>query len=181
MAIPSATDLQTLAQLRRRDEAAYQLLYRAYFPMIERLVVRNSGTPDDARDLFQDTLLVLVGQLDDEDWSLTASLKTYLYAVAHRQWLARLRQQARTERVDGDQLAELAVCDPIETDGPSAVQRLTHWLSRITVHCQTLLRVLFFGQSKPALTSYKNANTARNQQYKCLQQVRRIADQDHVE
>lgn len=146
--------------------------------MIERLVVRNNGTPDDARDLFQDTLLVLVDQLADENWSLRTSLKTYLYAVAHRQWLARLRQQARTERADADQLAELLTCDPVEADDPSAVQRLTHWLSRITVHCQTLLRILFFGQTKPGATAYKNAHTARNQQYKCLQQVRRVADQD---
>jgi RNA polymerase sigma factor (sigma-70 family) len=174
----SDTDLRTIERLRQRDEAAFRLLYQAYYPMVERLVTRNSGTTDDARDLFQDTLLVLVSQMEREGWSLTASLKTYLYAIAQRQWLARLREQARSDRANARLLADLTLADGIDDEALTREERVTGWLNRITEHCQRLLRMLFLGQKNLASNGYKNANTARNQQYKCLQQVRRVAGTD---
>lgn len=178
MNTPSSADQQTLDQLRQRDQAAYQLLYRAYYPMIERMVVGNSGTCADAQDLFQDTLLILVGQLDNEQWTLTASLKTYLYAVAHRQWLARLRQQRRMEPLLANELKSPILDEPLPADEPTPLQRLTAWLGRITIHCQSLLRRLFLEEKELTPGPYKNVHTARNQRYKCLEQIRRVAGQD---
>lgn len=169
-------DQQTVDNLRRRDEAAFRLLYKAFYPMVERMVTRHKGTKADAADVFQDTLLVLLDKLDHEDWQLTASLKTYLYAISHKIWLKRLHTGTRFD-VGIDPFETLA--DDLNTDDDpgTPVQRLGNWLGQITQHCQTLLRRLFLGESAVPAPSYKNKHTAQNQQYKCLQQIRRVAQQ----
>ena len=104
-------DHETLAGLRRRDNAAYTVLYSFYYPAVERLVVRNSGMPAEAQDLFQETVLVLLSQVATADFTLTSSLKTYLLAISSNLWLKHLRQARRVGRPE---LAELAQHLPAE-------------------------------------------------------------------
>ena len=171
-------DIQTVAALRQRDEAAFRLLYKQYYPVVERLVIRNQGTKDDAADVFQETLIVLMRNLDADGWNLTASLKTYLYAISHKRWLKRLHQKAWFDTVSEETMNEW----PDESDHCDAeiahAHRLTSWLQQITEHCQRLIQWLFFEGRSAVDAGYKNAHTAQNQQYKCLQQIRRVAGRD---
>ena len=98
MPAPPLSDSQLLDRLRTRDEAAYAVLYRFYYPAVERFVGRNNGTAADAADVFQETLLVLLDRVPTEDFTLTSSLKTYVLAVAQNVWLKRLRDSRRLLR-----------------------------------------------------------------------------------
>ena len=173
-------DSQTVNALRRRDEAAFRHLYTQYYPMVEWIVLRNQGTKDDAADVFQETLLVLIRNLDSDDWQLTASLKTYLYAVSHKRWMKRLYQKSRYELVQQETLNEWAD-EPTGCEAEAVSSHpLTRWLQQITQHCQRLIQLLFFENKKAADAGYKNAHTAQNQQYKCLEQIRRVASRGAV-
>lgn len=170
-------DYQTIAALRRRDEVAFQLLYKHYYPMVEWIVLRNQGTKDDAADVFQEVLLVLMRNLDSDDWQLTAALRTYLYAVSHKSWMKRLHQKNRYKRVPEETLMEWAYEPAIYDTDTASTHSLAGWLQQITQHCQRLIQLLFFENRSAADMGYKNAHTAQNQQYKCLQQIRRVANQ----
>ncbi len=52
-----------LANLKSGNGKAYQVLYNEYYSSVARLVINNNGTIDDAKDLFQDTLIVLLNKL----------------------------------------------------------------------------------------------------------------------
>jgi DNA-directed RNA polymerase specialized sigma24 family protein len=174
--IVSEQDAQLIVALRRRDEAAFRSLYHSLYPMVERLVIRHNGTKADAADVFQDMLLVLMDKVNAENWQLTASLKTYTYAVSHHLWLKRLHRQARFDRLDDHRMNDLADDNPETWPTEPLAHRLTGWLGQITGHCQRLIQALFFDSKKPGDAGYKNSHTAHNQQYKCLQQIRRVAD-----
>jgi RNA polymerase sigma factor (sigma-70 family) len=191
-ALPS--DAALLPRLQAREDAAFAVLYRFYYPPIERFVRQNSGTAADAADVFQETLLVLLDRVPTEDFQLTSSLKTYLFAIASNIWLKRLRTSRRLVR------AELGQVDtPTPTENPvtlridvaevsasdtAAETEHRSWLiekalSRVTAGCYKLLRVLFFFAPDKAdavawkLLGYKNAHSLDNQKYKCLEQARR--------
>ena len=67
---------QLIANLRKGNRSSYEALYKENFTPVERFIVNNSGTTDDAKDIFQDTLLVLFSKLKGDNFELTASLKT---------------------------------------------------------------------------------------------------------
>ena len=181
------SDADTLRGLRQRDQAAFAILYQFYYPVVERFVLRNSGTRDDARDVFQETVLVLLDKVPREDFVLTSSLKTYVFAVGSNLWLKRLRTARRLVRVDDERNWENYPA--LDAAWPSAAESaeatlpgvLRRWLGRISAHCQTLLRAVFFQHKNPVELGYKNQHSAQNQQYKCLQQLRHVSKPGELE
>ena len=96
------TDVQTLLALKKRDNAAYRLLYTFYYPSIEKFICKNSGTSVDAEDVFQETIMVLLDKVPKDDFVLTSSIKTYIFAVASNIWLKRLRDAKSTTKLPLD-------------------------------------------------------------------------------
>lgn len=77
------------------DRKSVENLYEQYLPGIIRLVVRNGGNEADARDVFQDALMVLYRKANNPEFRLTASLKTFLLAVCRNIWRTRKRDRRR--------------------------------------------------------------------------------------
>src|SRR5688572_29740176 len=110
-------DSQIVSDLKKRNNAAYDLLYSFYYPTIERFVKRNSGTSDDAKDVFQETIIVLLDKVPKEDFVLTSSIKTYIFAVASNIWLKRLREAKRTMKLPLDfELEDMTLTEWEEKD-----------------------------------------------------------------
>jgi RNA polymerase sigma factor (sigma-70 family) len=55
-------------------------------PMIRHMVYQKGGTSEDARDIFQDGLIIMLEKLDDKHFSLTCKFKTFLYCVCENLW-----------------------------------------------------------------------------------------------
>jgi DNA-directed RNA polymerase specialized sigma24 family protein len=59
-------------------------LYSTYFPMILQLVLNNNGNEDDAKDVFQESIIVLYNKVKSGNFELNSKLKTFLYSVCRR-------------------------------------------------------------------------------------------------
>ena len=84
-----------LKGLARNDRAATTTLYRDHYGMIQTLVLNNNGTVDDARDVFQEAMVVLYEKVKAGGFELSCQLKTYIYSICRRLWLKRLSQKQR--------------------------------------------------------------------------------------
>jgi len=173
----SEKDTLLFQQLRNNDQQAYIELYRDYFPELARFILRNSGNRQDAEDMFQETLLVLVNKVRDENFQLQSELKTFLFSVNRNQWLKKLR--SRRAQIP----AELLHADEIliiEEDVQLPIQS-SNWIERlfenITGHCITLITRIYLKQHEPENLikelGYKNAHSFQNQKYKCINQLRK--------
>ena len=49
------TDEKVLELIRSGNEKALEFLYRKNYRMVVRLIMRNSGTEEEAKDVFQET------------------------------------------------------------------------------------------------------------------------------
>jgi RNA polymerase sigma factor (sigma-70 family) len=170
---------RTINELRNRNSAAYRLLYTFYFPSIERFVRKNSGTSDDAKDVFQETIMVLLHKVPKDDFILTSSIKTYIMAVASNLWLKRLRDAKRVTRLEMSyEMEDMTLAEWEEKEAQQmklhAVQRI---FDKITRHCVIFLtRTFLSGASREKLMEemgYKNTHSFDNQKYKCLEQARK--------
>lgn len=61
--------------------------------MIRLLVLQNSGDDDDANDVFQDGLIIMLEKIDEPDFVLTCKFKTYLYCVCENIWKSVLNKR----------------------------------------------------------------------------------------
>jgi len=84
-----------LKGLAAGDRKIIEGIYKDHFNMIQSLIVNNNGTADDARDIFQEAMVVLYEKVRTGSFELNCQLKTYLYSVSKRLWLKRLQQNNR--------------------------------------------------------------------------------------
>ncbi len=140
-------------------------------------MLQNNGDQDQAKDLFQETLLILLNALHDPAFQLTSSLKTYTFAISKNLWLKQLKKSVRWTNLDDTDELNSVVSVEAETR-PTAYETVKAILKKLTVHCQALLSAIFFLRKEMADIvedeGYATIHSAQNQKYKCLQQARKV-------
>jgi RNA polymerase sigma factor (sigma-70 family) len=168
-----------VAALREDDTQAFKSLYQKAFPMIRNYVRKNSGTLQDAEDVFQEAMTVLLQKLADPGFVLTVEVSAYLFAVSRKIWLKRLRDQRQSRFVEIHSDHDVVEETPSGNTHPEGL--VNSLLQRVTDHCKHLLIAVFIkGEPIEKLMvrlGWKNKHTAANQKYKCLEQAKqRSAD-----
>lgn len=74
------------------DQRVFNDLYEYEFPKVVRLITKNSGNIDSAKDIFQDALVILIEKVNRMELDLTCSVETYLYSICRILWLEQLRK-----------------------------------------------------------------------------------------
>ncbi len=103
-------ELELLEGIARNDSRAIEKVYKDNFGLVQNFIVRNNGSFDDARDVFQEAMLVIYEKSRQENFTLTCQLKTYLYSICRRLWLKKLQQANRF----GSPVETLAEIVPVE-------------------------------------------------------------------
>lgn len=80
------TNSKILDELKSESNGTYKEMYALYFQDVKRFIIARKGTEQDAEDVFQDTLVILIEKLRRDNFQLTASLKTYIIAIAKYLW-----------------------------------------------------------------------------------------------
>lgn len=179
---PSYTDEEFVAAIRLGDDRALAQLYRLHLPMVLHLVQQNSGTEDEAKDIYQEGVIVFYEKVRDGSLELSCQIKTYLYAVCRRLWLKRLAEKGRYGgRLDDH---EPYLETGAEADLVLAEQRdqqfalMEQALSQLGEPCRSLLEGYYLlDKSMQQLTAdfgYTNADNAKNQKYKCLVRLKKL-------
>lgn len=174
-ALPPADRATALRAALLADRAAtLTQLYARAFPMVERLVQRQGGAPQDAQDVFQDALLVLYEKAVAGTLTLTAAPSTYLVAVSRNLWR---QEQQRRRQLPQDELSP-AQADtlPEEEAAPSATETVLAQLARLGERCQSMLLAFYYHRQPltqiAADHRYGSVRSATVQKFKCLERLR---------
>jgi len=176
-------DTILLDKLKTEDNTSFELLYKFYFPSIASFVKKNSGTNEDAEDIFQEAVVVLLTKVRRKDFILTSSMNTYLYGIAKNIWFKRLRSHTYLTLDDHEISYDETEIFLAKLDDEKSKEVLIHgWLSKISKNCQWILKAIYFyEESMEGLIKkmgWKNKHSASNQKYKCIQQVKKEKDKE---
>jgi RNA polymerase sigma factor (sigma-70 family) len=174
---------EIINDLKDENNLAFGLLYKEYFGMVNHFVTNNSGQKDHAEDIFQDTMLVLIEKLRLDNFELTASIKTYIMAIAKNLWLKQLRTRYRkvefTEQYDNKFFEDIN--SSIEQERTFR-DKLQNYLHQITKHCKGLIHDIFFKEKAIEQIQkeygYSTRHNAQNQKHKCIEQIRKVKEAD---
>ena len=78
--------------LLKSDRKVLGYIYKTNFRMIESFVVANLGTTEDAWDVFQEAMVVLLQKLREDAHIVHSSFSGYLFGIAKYIWYRRMRQ-----------------------------------------------------------------------------------------
>ncbi len=86
MAVKEYTDNEIIECLRNRQSYVVHYLSDRYMPMVRLMVLQKGGSAEDARDIFQDGLIIMLEKLDNKEFALTCKFRTFLYCVCENLW-----------------------------------------------------------------------------------------------
>lgn len=162
------------------SERTLNYIYKANFPMILQLVINNNGNEDDAKDIYQEAIIILYNKVRAGGFELNSKLKTYIYSVCRRLWLKRLTQKSRYA---GD-IQDFQDYIPIEEDVTIHERRELEFskmeavLSTLGEPCKTIIQDFYMHnrsmQDISEKFGYTNTDNAKNQKYKCLQRLKKL-------
>ena len=75
------TDREVVLGILNNSEDVLNRLYIGYFPMILQLILNNNGDEDDAKDVYQEAIIILYNKIKSGDFELSSKLKTYIYLL----------------------------------------------------------------------------------------------------
>ncbi|MBM3414193.1 MAG: sigma-70 family RNA polymerase sigma factor [Bacteroidetes bacterium] len=173
-------DVDLLKGLAAGDRKVIGRIYKDHFNMIQSLIVNNNGSTDDARDIFQEAMIVLYDKTRAGSFELNCQLKTYLYSVSKRLWLKRLQQNNRllSQEIDPDTTIlveeEIAGFEKREAE----FELMNQAIQRLGEPCGSLLDAYYIRkmnmQDIALQFGYTNADNAKNQKYKCLMRLKKL-------
>ncbi len=172
------TDQDIIELIRKgRDQAAFNRLY-AHFSKVQRLVRANSGSRDDAKDVFQDALIIFHRKARSADFVLTSAVSTYLFSIARNLWREELRRRNKSlTRWDVEDMpqeeADMPAMLAREGDYSTAEQALRSLGDK----CLDVLKRFYI--AKESLVDIAHAlgfageGAAKTRKYKCLEEARK--------
>lgn len=148
--------------------------------MISHFILSNSGTDDEAKDIYQEGVIVFYEKIRDNSLELSCQIKTYLYSVCRRLWLKRLAEKGRF----ASKLDETDSFVPVDEDTLQYEEQERQFgimgeaLEQLGEPCRSLIEDFYIRmQNMQDITDkfgYTNTDTAKNQKYKCLQRLKKI-------
>lgn len=164
-----------------RNEIDYKSVYVSCFPMIRSMVFKNSGTVDDARDIFQEAIIVLFQNSSREKFELNVGTCTYLYSIARNKWLKHIRDNGKNTGLDDTN--EIADENSfVDDDEQKQRQRLLiKHLGSMGEKCQHIIKLYFEGipgeeiAKELQFSSYEYYRVAKN---RCIENLKKLIHAD---
>ena len=174
------TDREVVLGILNNSVEALNKLYVAYFPMVLQFILNNNGDEDDAKDVYQEAIIVLYNKVKSGSFELSSKLKTYIYSVSRRIWLKKLAQHSKKTSNIADFEDVLIVEEDMEQHEQKDMQfdKMKEALESLGEPCKTIIEDFYINnQSMQEICEkfgYTNADNAKTQKYKCLQRLKKL-------
>ncbi len=139
------------------------------------MIQTNGGSLDDAKDIFQDALMVVYRQSLRSDFTLTVAFYTYLYSVCRNLWLKQLRNRSTKGEVEISETMDL-----IEEGLQEAVTQNEQYklyqdnFRKLGDECQKLLRLFMESRSVKemmATLEYSSESYTKKRKFQCKEKL----------
>jgi DNA-directed RNA polymerase specialized sigma24 family protein len=146
-------------------EAVFVVLYKKAFPLVANYISKKGGSFEEAKDVFQDALVIWYEKNQAGQLQLQYSEHSYIFGIARHLWSKKMRDKMREQPLPDS-----------STDVPVSGNKLLTLLQTAGQKCMALLKAFYYDK-KPLDEvadefGFSGVRSATVQKYKCLEKVR---------
>ncbi len=175
------SDIEIVEGLKRGSDAHLKWVYTEYYTMVESLILSNSGDKENAKDIYQESMVVLYENCQKEGFELNCKLSSYLYSIARNLWLKQLRKKSNNNlQIEKD----FSDFENVETEIVAYEEEkerfamLDKAFQKLGEACTRLIKLFYYEGLKmdqiAEQLGYTNSANAKNQKYKCFKRFKAI-------
>ncbi len=162
-------DKEIFERICQGDEKALETLYKKYYRMMTKLVISNSGTEQEAKDIYQDALVVFWQKAVSGNLVLTSKISTYIYSICQNLWRKELDRKKRLSNEEKDGV------EYVDVDSKEKARIIHECIDQLGDTCKQVLMFYYFdGLSMQDIADklgFANTNTAKTKKYKCKKKL----------
>ena len=164
------SDEQILNGIIKHDSRIINFVYQSYYPMIERMISNLGGDSSQAKDVFQEAIIIIYRKVTAEELSLCCKFSTYLYSICKKIFIQELKSPANAKNARIN-LPDI-VCEPESGAGLDMLvyEIFEKHFNELSESCQKILRLHFNRASIEDIRSimgYNNAHHVMDRKYRC--------------
>lgn len=155
------TDLQIIENILTNNNQGINAVYTIANKHLIKMVLKNSGSPQDAADIVQDTVIIFYSQIK-EGLILSCKISTYLYAIAWNLWRKEIYKR---KKYNTGTLPEGSY-EQTEIEKEEAKSILDDAIELLAPSAQRLIRAHLSGMNIHEIAkecNFKNTNSAKSQ------------------
>jgi len=175
-------DIEIITQIRKgATEAPIKFLYKE-FPKIKANICRSGGDEGIAKEIFHDSLILLIEKVSDPKFELTAKLSTYLYGINRFLWKNELRKRNRTIELEWSDTLIISEEDLGYSEEKEALlTKMEGIIALLTEKCKKIIELFYLKQESMKSISetlgFSSVNSAKTQKYKCMEKAVQLAEE----
>ncbi|HEY4325286.1 MAG TPA: sigma-70 family RNA polymerase sigma factor [Mucilaginibacter sp.] len=168
-------------------EQLFIALYKKAFPAVARHVSKMGGSFDEAKDVFQDALVIYYEKMVNNSVTLNTNEQAYLLGISKNLWAKKFREDSHYTALD----ALTGDCSFVEDDARPSPAKILNYLETAGQKCMEILKAFYYDNLPvnviAGLFGYSGIRSATVQKYKCMEKVREtikeksLAYEDFVE
>lgn len=168
--------------IKHNNSKVVRMIYQKYYKAIAHLVETNGGTKEDARDVFQEGLMVLYQKVQQADFQIKNSFLTYFYAVCRNIWLNKLRKRPKKKVTFDNELLSIEAEDPninIEKNEQYFLYRQK--FLQLGKDCQKVLSLFLKKVKMEEITKrmgYGSVNYTKKRKFMCKKKLMELIQKD---
>lgn len=171
---------QLLDRIRSGDRKAIQDLYKDAFGYCASFILKNKGSREDASEIFQRSMVVLLEKLQDDQFTIQHTIKTYLYSINRNQWLTELKRKGKTVAIISEEGKEIPLVSEDNREEQEAKEnqytQMFEAMKEASEECQKVLKLTFFKKKKDKEIAPIMGYTpefVRNKRRRCIASLRK--------
>jgi RNA polymerase sigma factor (sigma-70 family) len=153
-------------------------MYNAYFDSLSNYILQNSGSMEDAEDIFQEVIVSFVQIVNNNKFREESGIKTFLFAINKNLWLNELRRKNRTIVRENKFEANKEITDNgifFQMADRESNKQIIGIIDKLGEACKKIL-LAFYYENLPMKDivesmNYENEQVLRNKKYKCLKNL----------
>ncbi|MBD3637793.1 MAG: sigma-70 family RNA polymerase sigma factor [Crocinitomicaceae bacterium] len=162
-----------------KQDKAFRRLYK-YYPKVEKHILINSGSKEEALDIFQDALVILYQKVQNMSADSPIKIDGFLINTCKLLWSNELRKK-KVRTGDDSGLGRLEFKDEIEEqmEKEEKFKIIEDVLQKLGEKCKKILEMFYFKsfsmENIAKKIGYKTVKSAKVQKYKCMESARQMA------
>lgn len=150
------------------------------YPLVRKMILSNGGSSEDAKDIFQESVIIFYRLCRKPGFHLSSSISTLVYAISKKLWLKKIRDYySRIEEIKGPELlSDEAENVEDEEEEVKKISLMENVMKELGDPCRELLIKFYYEKISmrdiATLMGYSGEKTAKAQKYKCLERAKKM-------
>ncbi len=162
-------DNEILERIKLGDEAVLDHLYKKNYKMMTKMVMNNNGNEDEAKDIYQEALIVFWQKAASGNLTLSSKISTFIYSICQNLWRKELERKSRFSMEEKDSE------DVYDADRQERIDIINNCISQLGETCRKILSYYYFDNLSmfdiAEKLGFANADTAKTKKYKCKKEL----------